>query len=159
MEADNKNPGNVKHQKVQDPYLYNCTIQRIVDGDTVDVNIDLGFGIWLYKERIRIAGIDTPEKRTRDKVEKIFGLAATKKAHTLIPEGSSVIIRTHRDKAGKYGRTMGDFILEDGDYYTRQMIESHHAVLYHGQSKDDIQEAHLKNREILIESGEITVDI
>ena len=159
MEADKKNPGNVKHQKVQDPFLYNCTIQRIVDGDTVDVNIDLGFGIWLYKERIRIAGIDTPEKRTRDKVEKIFGLAATAKAHTLIPEGSNVIIRTHRDKAGKYGRTMGEFIMEDGRYYTEVMVETHHAVLYHGQSKDDVEEAHLKNREILIESGEITVDI
>ena len=148
-----------EQQHVQDPFLYNCTIQRIVDGDTIDVNIDLGFGIWLYKERIRIAGIDTPEKRTRDKVEKIFGLAATAKAHTLIPEGSSVIIRTHRDKAGKYGRTMGEFIMEDGRYYTEVMVETHHAVPYHGQSKDDIQEEHLKNREILIESGEITVDI
>jgi|TARA_B110000037_G_scaffold13893_1_gene14615 micrococcal nuclease len=159
MEADKKNPSNIKHQKVQDPFLYNCTIQRIVDGDTVDVNIDLGFGIWLYKERIRIAGIDTPEKRTRDKVEKIFGLAATAKAHTLIAEGSSVIIRTHRDKAGKYGRTMGDFILEDGSFYTSRMIQSHHAVPYEGQAKSDIEAAHLVNREILIESGEITVDI
>ena len=76
-----------EQQHIQDPFLYKCTIQRIVDGDTVDVNIDLGFGIWLYKERVRVAGIDTPEKRTRDKVEKIFGLAATAKAHTLIPEG------------------------------------------------------------------------
>ena len=113
-------------QHIQDPFLYKCVIQRIVDGDTIDVNIDLGFGIWLYKERVRIAGIDTPEKRTRDKVEKIFGLAATAKAHTLIPEGSNVIIRTHRDKAGKYGRTMGEFIMEDGRYYTEVMVETHH---------------------------------
>ena len=146
-------------QHVQDPFIYRCVIQRIVDGDTVDVNIDLGFGIWKKKERVRIAGIDTPESRTRDKVEKIFGLAATEKAHTLIPEGSNQIIRTRRDRAGKYGRTMGDFVLEDGRLYTDIMVESHHAVPYEGQAKADIEVAHLKNREILIESGEITVDI
>jgi micrococcal nuclease len=142
-------------QHIQDPFLYKCVIQRIVDGDTIDVNIDLGFGIWLYKERVRIAGIDTPEKRTRDKVEKVFGLAATAKAHVLVPEGSHCIIRTRRDKAGKYGRTMGDFVLEDGRLYTNIMIETHHAVPYEGQSKDLIEEAHLKNREILWESGEV----
>ena len=148
-----------EQQHIQDPFLYKCVIQRIVDGDTIDVNIDLGFGIWLYKERVRIAGIDTPEKRTRDKVEKVFGLAATAKAHELVPEGSHCIIRTRRDKAGKYGRTMGDFVLEDGRLYTDIMVESHHAVPYEGQAKADVEAAHLKNREILIESGEITVDI
>jgi micrococcal nuclease len=146
-----------EQQHIQDPFLYKCVIQRIVDGDTIDVNIDLGFGIWLYKERVRIAGIDTPEKRTRDKVEKVFGLAATAKAHELVPEGSNCIIRTRRDKAGKYGRTMGDFVLEDGTLYTDVMIESHHAVPYEGQAKSDIEAAHLVNREILIESGEITI--
>jgi len=146
-------------QHVQDPFIYKCVIQRIVDGDTVDVNIDLGFGIWKKKERVRIAGIDTPESRTRDKVEKVFGKAATAHAHTIIPEGSNQTIRTRRDRAGKYGRTMGDFVLEDGRLYTDIMIESHHAVPYEGQSKDDIKAAHLKNREILVESGEITVDI
>jgi len=144
-----------EQQHIQDPFLYKCVIQRIVDGDTVDVNIDLGFGIWLYKERVRIAGIDTPEKRTRDKVEKVFGLAATAKAHTLIPEGSHCIIRTRRDKAGKYGRTMGDFVMSDGRLYTEVMVETHHAVLYEGQAKADVEAAHLKNREILWESGEI----
>jgi micrococcal nuclease len=146
-------------EHIQDPFLYKCVIQRIVDGDTVDVDIDLGFGIWLRKERVRVAGIDTPEKRTRDKVEKVFGLAATAKAHTLIPEGSPCIIRTRRDKAGKYGRTMGDFVLEDGRLYTDIMVETHHAVPYEGQAKADVEAAHLVNREILIESGEITVDI
>ena len=145
-------------EHIQDPFLYKCVIQRIVDGDTIDVNIDLGFGIWLYKERIRIAGIDTPEKRTRDKVEKVFGLAATAKAHELVPEGSHCIIRTRRDKAGKYGRTMGDFVLEDGRLYTNIMIESHHAVPYEGQSKDLIEEAHLVNREILLKEGTVTLD-
>ena len=144
-----------EQQHIQDPFLYKCIIQRIVDGDTIDVDIDLGFGIWLRKERVRIAGIDTPEKRTRDKVEKVFGLAATAKAHELVPEGSECIIRTRRDKAGKYGRTMGDFVMSDGRLYTEVMVETHHAVPYEGQAKADVEAAHLKNREILWESGEI----
>jgi len=148
-----------EQQHIQDPFLYKCVISRIVDGDTVDVDIDLGFGIWLRKERVRVAGIDTPEKRTKDKIEKQFGLAATAKAHTLIPEGTNCIIRTRRDKAGKYGRTMGDFVLEDGTLYTANMIESHHAVVYEGQAKADVEAAHVVNRKILIESGEITLDI
>ena len=142
-------------EHVQDPFLYRCVIQRIVDGDTVDIDIDLGFGIWLRKERVRVAGIDTPEKRTRDKIEKMFGLAATAKAHTLIPEGSECIVRTRRDKAGKYGRTMGDFVMTDGRLYTEVMVETHHAVPYEGQEKADVEAAHLVNREILWEIGEV----
>ena len=55
---------------------YSCVITRVVDGDTVDVDIDLGFGIWIHKERVRLYGIDTPESRTRDLVEKKYGFAA-----------------------------------------------------------------------------------
>ena len=57
-------------------YEYNCKIVRVVDGDTVDVDIDLGFGIWMHKERVRLHGIDTPESRTRDLEEKKYGLLA-----------------------------------------------------------------------------------
>ena len=57
-------------------YEYKCKVTRVVDGDTVDIDIDLGFGVWLHKERVRIYGIDTPESRTRDKEEKKFGLMA-----------------------------------------------------------------------------------
>ena len=64
-------------------YEYRVHILRVVDGDTVDVDIDLGFGIWLRNERVRIMGIDTPESRTRDKVEKVFGLAAKKRLKEL----------------------------------------------------------------------------
>ena len=56
-------------------YEYNAELDRVVDGDTVDVNIDLGFGIWIRDERVRVMGIDTPESRTRDLDEKVFGLA------------------------------------------------------------------------------------
>ena len=64
-------------------YEYRCKVVKVIDGDTVDVDIDLGFGIWQMDERVRIMGIDTPESRTRDKVEKAFGLAAKAKLKEL----------------------------------------------------------------------------
>ncbi len=80
-------------------YEYKCKILRVVDGDTVDVDIDLGFGIWLHKERVRIMGIDTPESRTRDKVEKIFGLAAKERLNSLL--GEKAILETKVSKKGE----------------------------------------------------------
>jgi micrococcal nuclease len=139
-------------------FEYNCKIVKIVDGDTVDVDIDLGFGVWLRNERVRLYGIDTPESRTRDKVEKVFGkyAAAYLKAHL----GKESVLRTKKDGKGKFGRILGEFIVYDKgwDAYrsvNEMMIENHIAVAYHGQSKDDIEEEHLKNREILWEQGVI----
>ena len=63
---------------------YKVNIVKVIDGDTVDVDIDLGFGIWLKKERVRIMGIDTPESRTSDKLEKVFGLAAKERLSSLL---------------------------------------------------------------------------
>ena len=71
-------------------YEYKCKIVKIVDGDTVDIDLDLGFGVWLRDERVRIMGIDTPESRTSDKVEKVFGLAAKDRLNSLL--GSEAIL-------------------------------------------------------------------
>lgn len=138
-------------------YEYRCKILRIVDGDTVDVDIDLGFGIWMHKERIRILGIDTPESRTRDLEEKAFGLAAKQYVKDLMPIGSQQIIKTEKDKTGKFGRVLGDFIIE-GKLLTELMIENNHAVPYHGQSKEDVKSAHLINRSKLLESGLVKLE-
>ena len=73
-------------------YEYKCKIVKVVDGDTVDVDIDLGFGCWLRDERVRIMGIDTPESRTSDKVEKIFGLKAKERLNSLL--GANAILQT-----------------------------------------------------------------
>ena len=67
-------------------YEYSCKIVRVVDGDTVDVDIDLGFGVWRHKERIRLHGIDTPESRTRDLEEKKFGLLAKAQVKHFYPK-------------------------------------------------------------------------
>jgi micrococcal nuclease len=143
-------------------YMYKCKILKVVDGDTVDIDIDLGFGMWMHKERVRMMGIDTPESRTRDKVEKVFGLASKNRLKELLPIGSTQILKTEIDKSGedakgKFGRILGDFLIE-GKKASEILIEEGHAVAYHGQSKDDIQEMHMSNRERLINKGIVTLE-
>ena len=130
-------------------YEYRCKILRVVDGDTVDVDIDLGFGVWMHKERIRLYGIDTPESRTRDKVEKIFGLEAKKMVETWLPPGSTQFLITEKDRTGKFGRILGKFKIFDGkndreSTLNEWMIENHYAVAYTGQSKEAVANEHLK---------------
>jgi len=131
---------------------YKCKVRRVVDGDTVDVDIDLGFGVWYLDQRVRLYGIDTPESRTRDKVEKIYGKAAGRFLKTML--GKECTMRTHKDAKGKFGRILGEFIVYDTETdawvtVNQLMIDKHLAVGYHGQSKDDIEGEHLKNRELL----------
>ena len=142
-------------------YEYKCKVLRVVDGDTVDVDIDLGFGIVLSDERVRIMGIDTPESRTRDKVEKLFGKASKRRLESLL--GEVAILKTQinkdgEDMKGKFGRVLGDFVTEDGRMATEVMIEEGHCVPYFGGSKEEVQAQHMKNRERLIAEGIVTQD-
>ena len=132
-------------------YEYSCKIVRVVDGDTVDVDIDLGFGVWMHNERVRLHGIDTPESRTRDLEEKKFGLLAKDQVDHFLPKGSIQTLVTVKDKVGKFGRILGKFKIEDHQYPTpttinEWMIRHHHAAPYFGQSKDEIAQTHLDNR-------------
>ena len=135
-------------------FEYKCKIVKVIDGDTTDVDIDLGFGVWLKKQRIRFHGIDTPESRTRDLEEKKYGLAAKAFVEFYLPVGSIRTLTTVKDKTGKYGRILGKF--KAFDSYTdawvnlnQWMIIKHLGVAYHGQSKEDIAEEHLANRELV----------
>lgn len=141
-------------------YEYRAYVNRVVDGDTVDVDIDLGFGVILKDERVRIMGIDTPESRTSDKVEKIFGLASKERLKELL--GKETILKTQinkdgEDMKGKFGRILGDFLVEEWEGQPRMvtdvLIEEGHAVKYHGQNKADVQVAHMANRNKLMEEG------
>jgi micrococcal nuclease len=139
-------------------YEYRARLIKVVDGDTVDVDIDLGFGIWMKDERVRIMGIDTPESRTRDKVEKLFGKAAGARVKELLEEDiilKTQIARNGEDMKGKYGRILGDFIVErfeDGkqEMLTDILVAEGHAVAYFGGSKEEIAMKHLANREKLL---------
>jgi len=139
-------------------YEYRVKILRVVDGDTVDVDIDLGFGVWMHKERVRLYGIDTPESRTRDLEEKKYGKAAKAFLQEKLEAGTP-LLRTFKDGVGKYGRILGEFWVEEHNEehnvtaktnINQLMIEEHHAVAYHGQSKEDIEEEHIKNRALVV---------
>ena len=145
-------------------YEYRCKVIKVIDGDTVDVDIDLGFDIMLRDERVRIMGIDTPESRTRDKVEKKFGLASKARLKELIGGKSGPILKTQINKKGeemrgKFGRILGDFVTEDGRMVTDILVEEGHAVAYFGGSKEEIQDKHMANRKKLIREGLIDVSL
>jgi len=142
-------------------YEYKCDVLKVIDGDTVDVDIDLGFGVVLKDERVRIVGIDTPESRTSDKVEDIFGEAAKARVKELM-SNEDIILKTQvskngEDMKGKFGRILGDFIIEEYEgqprLLTEILLEEGHAVKYHGQNKADIEKAHLANRNKLMQEG------
>ena len=143
-------------------YEYKCKVIKVVDGDTVDVDVDLGFGIWIHNERVRIMGIDTPESRTSDKIEDLFGEAAKSRVKELL--SGEVILRTQvnkkgEDMKGKFGRVLGDFVIEKNSedrMLTDVLIEEGHAVAYFGGSKEEIQLKHLENRQRLIREGAVS---
>jgi micrococcal nuclease len=132
-------------------YEYNCKIVRVVDGDTVDVDIDLGFSHWIHNERIRLYGVDTPECRTRDDEEKAAGLLAKAFVEDALHVGGTYILST-REK-GKFGRYLGVIFVSDKTSINAALVTEHLAVAYFGQSKQDIEDAHAANYEILKERG------
>ena len=142
-------------------YEYRTTLLNVVDGDTVDVDIELGFGVVLADERVRIMGIDTPESRTRDKVEKLFGLAAKNRVKELLagkPKLKTQVAKNGEDMKGKFGRVLGDFevyneIRDSWSNLTTLLIEEGHAVPYFGGSKEETQAAHMLNRGRLLDEG------
>ena len=141
---------------------YDVVVIKVVDGDTVDVDIDLGFGVTLTDERVRIMGIDTPESRTRDKVEDLFGEAAKARLKVLMKDGGKLITTEDRkgeDMKGKFGRILGDFKVDyNGEMkkVTEIMTEEGHCVPYFGGSKEETQAAHMVNRTRLLNEGTVT---
>ena len=117
-----------------EPFVYNAILDRVVDGDTVDVTLDLGFDVKLHKQRCRLAGIDTPESRTRNLAEKKLGLAAKKRLEELC-------VNNFKIKSlgkGKYGRILAIPYTEDGQDICKILIQEGHAVEYHGGKKTKI---------------------
>ena len=111
-------------------------VTKIVDGDTIDVDIDLGFSI-SFTSRVRLAGIDTPESRTRDLLEKKLGLEAKAYLKNAIDEAKTVVIKTEKmDSSEKYGRILGWVFLDGSDKsINEEMIDVGHAWGYMGETK------------------------
>ena len=123
-----------------DKYIYRGKLERVVDGDTIDALIDVGFDIWI-KKRIRYSGIDTWESRTRDLDEKKLGLAAKARNKELleIVSSKSGYFRLKSHGVGKYGRVLGEIFIEDKDgkqyNINKTLISEGHAYVYEGGKK------------------------
>ena len=110
-------------------YEYGAQLVRVIDGDTVDCVIDLGFDI-KYKCRVRLKGINTPEVRTRDLEEKKRGLAAKDRVIELFEGQETFIIKTELDKKGKYGRILGTIIINNDESINQILLSEGHAEVY-----------------------------
>tara|TARA_A100001515_G_scaffold8154_1_gene6818 strand:+ start:3632 stop:4060 length:429 start_codon:yes stop_codon:yes gene_type:complete len=137
-------------------FEYNFNLIKVVDGDTVDIDIDLGFGVWLRNQRIRIMGIDTPESRTSDPIEKKYGILAKEQVEKYLVNCKK--FKSFKDEKGKFGRILGDFEVYHSTsgrwmLMAEAMIQENYGVRYHGQSKDLIVSEHLNNRTKLKERG------
>lgn len=110
-------------------YEYACIINDVIDGDTVDVDIDLGFSIWIKNVRIRLIGIDAPESRTSDETTRRYGLLAKKRVKEMLPIGSKQTVSTTMDKE-KFGRTLGDFLNIGDTSVTKILLCEGHAIEY-----------------------------
>lgn len=148
------------------PYEYNATVTEVVDGDTVVVDIDLGFDVMFTNQKVRLLGVDTPESRTSDKVEKVFGLASKDFCKKFITAcKNKVIIRTHisegTDDSGreKFGRLLGEIINpETKEVLNEQLIKKNYAVKYMGENKLVVKDQHMANRKLLIDRGDVKMD-
>ena len=116
---------------MKDLYFYNCSLVKVVDGDTIDDDIDLGFDVVLSNQRVRLHGIDTPESRTRNLVEKKLGLAAKDRLIELCGEKLQLLSLGK----GKYGRILGIPHTVDGKDICKILMDEGHAVEYFGGAK------------------------
>tara|TARA_R110000824_G_C14933999_1_gene649080 strand:+ start:53 stop:469 length:417 start_codon:yes stop_codon:yes gene_type:complete len=133
-------------------YEYKAEVDRVVDGDTIDVNIWLGFDVVLPKQRIRLFGIDTPESRTRNKEEKIRGLLSKHYLEDICPKGK--FLRLESKERGKFGRILGILYLDsDNININQKMCDDNYAVPYFGGNKDGLEGLHMENKQRLIQLG------
>jgi micrococcal nuclease len=133
--------------QVNNNYRYKAHLLRIIDGDTIKVELDLGFGVF-HRCMVRMYGIDTPESRTRNKFEKSWGLAAKYRlVEILSGHNRDFILETSVDKKGKFGRVLGTVFLNDesllspnGTNVNRLLVKENLAIPYTGGDKDDARE-------------------
>ena len=142
------------------PFEYYAKVNKVIDGDTINIDIDLGFNTFLCDQDVRLLGIDAPESKTSSKIEKIFGNLAKEKVKEFIQEcKNQVIIEVTLDKSDeKYGRILGKIINpQDKTVLNDWLVQNNYAVRYNGENKTKIQDLHLANRKILIDRKEVDV--
>ena len=116
-------------------YGYSCRLDRVIDGDTCDALIDLGFDTWV-KKRIRFMGVDTWESRTRNKEEKVKGLAAKAFTKDILENSDDGKFSIISYGVGKYGRVLGELFVKGKEQSVNELLkENGHAYEYHGEKK------------------------
>ena len=137
-------------------FEYSCKVRRVVDGDTVDLTMDLGFSIF-HKARVRLVGIDAPECRSLDLDHKARGMLSKQFVEDRLKGAKKVKVLTELEK-GKFGRVLGT-VWADEQCINALLVAHNHAVKYDGENKETVAEAHAYNREKLIERGEFDPDM
>lgn len=130
---------------------YPISINRVVDGDSINLDIHLGFDIVLKNRSLRLIGVDTPEVRTRDLEEKKYGLLAKEYVTSWCSKKELfLMIKNDTDDMDKFGRILGDLYDNENNSLVKNIIDNHYGVAYTGQNKDLIRDAHSLNREKLL---------
>ena len=111
-------------------YIYKAIVKKVYDGDTITVDIDLGFGIWMRKQKIRLWGINTPEIRGEERPE---GLKAKEFLLKQIPLESEILLKTYKDKKGKYGRWLGEILINDP--VSKEIININELLIINGYAE------------------------
>ncbi len=136
-------------------YEYIIKLNRVIDGDTIVADVDLGFGVWLKDQYIRLYGVDTPELKSKDKAHRAAGLLAKTKLTEFLSsaQGLSIKSENFEPEDDKYGRILGTIITDRGENVNHYLLNNKYGVEYSGQNKAEVMKAHAANIEFLTTNG------
>jgi len=134
-------------------YEYKATVKRVIDGDSIVLDIDLGFYIAMNETKIRLYGLDTPEMNSDDPLLRLQAVLATRYLYDNLPVGSKVIIKTILDKREKYGRLLATIFTKEGLNINEGLLENKLAISYKDLTREEQMLKHYENQQYLIEKG------
>lgn len=134
-------------------YEYKATVKRIIDGDTLVLDIDLGFYMFMNETKIRLYGLDTPEMNSEDPLLRLQAIMATRYLFDNLQVGEKVVIKTILDKREKYGRLLATIIKKDGLNINEGLIQNKLAISYHNLTREEQIQKHYENQQYLINKG------
>lgn len=134
-------------------YEYKATVKRIIDGDSLVLDIDLGFYMFMNETKIRLYGLDTPEMNSEDPLLRLQGVLATRYLFDNLQVGDKVTIKTVLDKREKYGRLLATVFTKGGVNINEGLLQNRLAVSYKGLSRQEQIQKHYENQEYLIQKG------
>lgn len=134
-------------------YEYKATVKRIIDGDSLVLDIDLGFYMFMNETKIRLYGLDTPEMNSEDSLLRLQAIMATRYLFDNLQVGEKVVIKTVLDKREKYGRLLATIIKKDGLNINEGLIQNKLAISYHNLTREEQIQKHYENQQYLIDKG------